>query len=78
VPAVELNWAPQSPWSDDGPGVAVPQPPWPVYPPGELAPSGPAEGTTLLGAPEGTADVPVGPTEEPSEPQPPKQDEPAK
>ena len=67
LPAVELNWAPQSPWSDDGPGVAVPQPAWPVYPPGELAPSGP---------PGGASDIAVGPTEEPGEPEPPKQDDP--
>jgi len=74
VPAMELNWAPQSPWSDDVPGAAAPQPPWPVYPPGEVAPAsgpaggapppGPHNGATPPWPSEGTADVALGPTEE--------------
>ena len=73
---MELNWAPQSPWSDDVPGVAAPQPAWPVYRPGQEAPSGPAGGSlppephggiTSPWPTDGTGDVAVGPTEQPSE-----------
>jgi two-component system sensor histidine kinase MprB len=70
---MELNWAPQSPWSDDVAGVAPPQPPWPVYPPGEVGPSGPAVGAPPPGPPNGvtppwpsggTGEVALRPTEE--------------
>jgi two-component system sensor histidine kinase MprB len=89
---MELNWAPQSPWSDDVAGVAAPQPPWPVYPPDELAPPGPPEGATPPGPPvgatppwppEGTSNVAAEPGEDPGEALPvdhdgPKQDDKAK
>ncbi len=84
---MELNWAPQIPWSDDGLGAAPPQPPWPTYPPGGLTPPPPREGPATLGRGEGTAslgrgeateDIAVGPIEEPEGPQAAKQDNKAK
>ena len=88
---MELNWAPQSPWSDDGPGAAPPQPPWPIYPPGGLAPHPALPGSlSRQGAPsrpggtgppgpgEATEDMAVGPIDEPGGPQAAKQDDAAK
>jgi two-component system sensor histidine kinase MprB len=81
---MELNWAPQSPWSDDVAGVAPPQPPWPVYPPDELAPSGPALGGPAPGPSEAAQPWPSesgrdgggAPTGQPGEPVPAEQDGP--
>lgn len=76
---MELNWAPQIPWSDDGPGAAPPQPPWPVYPPGGLDPLTPPGGTAPPGpGEEATEDIAVGPIEEPEGLQAAKQDDKAK
>jgi two-component system sensor histidine kinase MprB len=75
---MELNWAPQSPWSDDGPGAAPPQPPWPIYPPGGLAPLPPPGGTAPPEPGGATEDIAAGPTEEPEGPQAAKQDDKAK
>jgi two-component system, OmpR family, sensor histidine kinase MprB len=60
---MELNWAPQSPWSDDVTGVVAPQPPWPVYPPAEPAPPGPSVGPLPPWPPEGTGDIAAAPDE---------------
>jgi two-component system sensor histidine kinase MprB len=71
---MELNWAPQSPWSGDVASVAPPQPAWPVYPPSELPPSGTGVGPVPPGSdeerplpswpPEGAGDNGIAPAEE--------------
>jgi two-component system sensor histidine kinase MprB len=80
---MELNWAPQSPWSGDGPGAPPPQPPWPVY-----APSGPSPlppggtvapgGLAAPGPGEATADIAVSPIDGPEGPQAARQEGAAK
>ncbi len=72
---MELNWAPQSPWSDEGPGAAPPQPPWPIYPPGGLTPLPPPGATVPPGPGGATEDMAVGPIDEPEGPQTAKQDD---
>ncbi len=65
---MELNWAPQSPWSDDVAGVATPQPAWPVYPPAEPAPSAPDVVPLPPWPREGSDDIVAAPGEGNGEP----------
>lgn len=58
---MELNWAPQNPWQDDGPGVASPDLPWPVQPPGELSPPATVETTDLAAEPPEPPEPPEAP-----------------
>jgi two-component system sensor histidine kinase MprB len=65
---MELNWAPQSPWSEDVAGVAAPQPPWPVYPPDEPGPPGPSEKAIPPWPSDDAGNTALGPGEEHGEP----------